>query len=884
MPAGAGTAAIGMSNVGFLLSFVDDATPHLKRVTSAYRQLTASMDEAYKKANQTGMFTGGLDRIINKMEQYVEIGHQAVGLMASFSQLSRGKFGKVEVDVKLRRLPKLVPLEKGAIVNKPTHALIGEAGPEMVVPLGKKKNRDFWKWALPQLLPMAHGAIPGGGLGATALRMGMRNMRGMHEGGEGLEQVSEVARSLKSEYADMETHISSMVDLTKKLREHFGQTRDEMLQTRKALITSFDGASYDIERTFENMYDLRKESELTEQDAIKLSKTLGLVEDFQGANLSKFAKDLSFYTEMAADDVNQLVLDMSEGFRDAEKTTGITIGLSNITEYLEKAADISKSMTGIWKPEEMGKAIKSMAAMGAGMYNAGLDADLLNEVIKEVNFGSFEAKVALQRFGLSAEFVNKKLAEGDPGAVMEKLANLGEATKGNTLAATQMRSVYSQIFNVSEETLIDLAARGKKGKQATDQLAHSLGKATGRYEALNKANMKSKSLWQQINIQVTRFTKTLPLINNIVNALEGLLPMLESIFFGLSLFRMSGVSKLFSGFFKGVGKAGEAGLVTKMLFGKGGKKGLKGALNSFFESMVKPRKFFGKKGSISLSTYDKEYERIFGKVGKKSAGAFAKSFKASSKFTGGLFTGLFKSMPWMKGLFSWIPKLFKLLKLGGVIGLIMTLADFFVVAYKNSLPFRIALEQLRLSFMQLWDTITKFMADTFGKGAMGDNFKWLGDSLTWFASLVSTGVVQVLDILVVALKAVAGTIISIVKIIGSAASLIGGVIGLVSGQITPKEFGRLMGGEMKDIGNVWTGLFGKKEVDVQAVRADMGKSAVVKEQGKDVLVNVDMSGVEKRVDALRKVNQQQLDLQKKKKSGGVTSGGVPLASLGVSYW
>jgi hypothetical protein len=322
MNAGANAGSIGMSNVGFLLSFVDDASPHLKRVTSSYRQLSAAMDEAYKKGNQTGLFTSGLERIISGMEKFVEVGHQAVGLMASFSQLSRGKFGKVTVDVHLKRLPKLIPLAKGAIVNEPTMALIGEAGPEMVVPLGKKRNRDFWRWALPQLMPMAGGALPkithmaGGALPTTHGAVGgggggiPRVFGGFGMGGE-MEDLSTVMHGLQADYAEIESHISGIVDLTRKLRKQFGQTRSDMLQTRKVLTESFKGASYDIEDTFEAMFALRQESELTEQDAVKLSKTLGLVEDFTGTSLNKFAQDLTFYTEMSADNVNQLVLDLT---------------------------------------------------------------------------------------------------------------------------------------------------------------------------------------------------------------------------------------------------------------------------------------------------------------------------------------------------------------------------------------------------------------------------------------------------------------------------------------------------------------------------------------------------------------------------------------------
>jgi len=858
-PGTGGSASIGMSNVGFLLSFIDDASPHLKRVTSAYRQLTSAMDEAYKKANQTGLFTNGLERIIRGMEKYVEIGHQAVGLMASFSQLSRGKFGKVSVDVKLRRLPRLVPLAEGGIVTRPTSALIGENGPEAVIPLKKWKDGDF-RW-----------------------------MRSMVAGGA-MGEMSDMMRGLKSDYSDIETHTSSVVDLTKKLREHFGQTRDEMLQTRKVLTTSFDGASYDIDKTFESMFDLRKESELSEQDAIKLSKSLGLVEDFQGENLSKFAKDLSFYTQLSADDVNQLVLDMSQGFKSMEKTTGITIGLSNITEYLEKAANIAKDMTGIWSPEQTKKAVKSMASLGAGMYNAGVDADVLNDVIKEAILGSPEAIQNLSKLGLSAESVKSALTEGHPETIMKQLVDLAAQTRGSSYAASKLRDTFSQVFGIQGEALIDLAARGDKAVQVTAQMSDHLSDAHGVYEQINKDNRESKTLWQQINIAATNFTKTFPLFNNLVSTLEGLLPMLESLFFFTGLMKMSGMGKFFKGFLGGakdLEKGEKLGLIPKFLFGKSGGKGMKGVMGNIIKGMSKP---IEKKSALKLA--EKYIDpNAFSLAGKRSEMAFVKSFAKSSKAVEGLFTGLGTKVPFigkfLSGLVKIFPKLLGGLKLGGLVGLVITLATSLYTAYKKSLPFRIALEQLRLDFMQLIDTITSFISQSFGSKGTGDAFKMLGDGLTWLASLVSTGLVQVLEWVLNVVKGIVGAILTVLKAFGALASVIGSLVSLAQGEISWKQFFGNIGDEAKGIGELWTKqLFGKKEADVQAVRADMGMGAVIRgDNGKDVIVNVDMSGMEKRMDAARALQKKQLEEQKKTRKGGATSvGGIPLSDLGVAIW
>jgi len=861
-PGTGGSASIGMSNVGFLLSFIDDASPHLKRVTSAYRQLTSAMDEAYKKANQTGLFTNGLERIIRGMEKYVEIGHQAVGLMASFSQLSRGKFGKVSVDVKLRRLPRLVPLAEGGIVTRPTRALIGENGPEAVIPL--KKGRGGSGWVGPM--------VAGGAMG----------------------EISGMVGKIKSDYGEIEQHVMTINELSKRMRQYDAGSRKDMLKTRNLLSQAFKGAAYDIEDATEAIYNLSAKAELSTEDAIKLGKTIALLKHYQGIDLGKFAENLSFYSGMATDDVNQLMLELSKGWSEMEKRTGVKIGLNVLDEYLQKEADLARLMRGTWKAADMPKYIKSMTLLGGELYQSGIDADIINDVIKEVNLGTPEAINKLTALGLTQRDVNAALLAGKPEDIMKpifaKASQAYTALQQGSLQGAQMRSAFEDVFGSAGDSLIDMGARADDFNVAASKMHGQTEGIGASFDSINKKAMGVYSTFQKIGHQVDIFSKTNVVFQNLVNTFEGLLPMLESLFFFVGLFKMSGFSKMFTGLLKGAKGLEEGekiGLIPKMLFGKKAEKGM-------FKLLGK-----SKIGKIAGKSFAKGFGEGFGLFSKgfgKGGGEILNLLKVFSKF-----------------------KMF-----GGIIGsLVMLLPDLFL-SFKFSLPFRIALEDLRLQFMQIIDTVKGFAKSILGSGSKGlvsvfgflekvgkkivpiwdrvaRKFDWLGKIWKgivswdiwktiggWIENMdVSTGILQVLELVLDGIKFVVWGVMTTVESIVVAAQYAKGLIDLIRGKETWKNFTDIYKGGIDTSKGIWKGLFeGRKEVDVQKVRADMGMGAVVKDKsGKDVLVNVDMSGLEKRMDAARALQKQQLEEQKKTRKAATSSvGGIPLADLGVSVW
>jgi hypothetical protein len=563
-------AGVGASNVGFVLSFIDEASKPLRTVTNAYNKLTKSIDAAIKKASEVARFVMSMDAISKSLEKVNRAGAKAYFSLHSLS-------GVTSKGVKI---PKMA---EGGIVNKPTVAQIGEKGPEAVVPLDR--YNEFMGQSIGVFMEGTEALFKT----ATDMFEKFKLVKNEWENSFGkdskenwekidksskntsksLKDVFNVVKDVKvmtalnnlnnafesifnvGKIGDADQAIQSFQKSTNRLSQSRGYNRKQVMEMRDLERDAYRGLIIDVNRASDVLSDLADDTSIKlDNNLIKLSARMAGFGEISGVDVTNNVVKLQRQISLMGDDFLDIVT------LSRKTSNSMEINFKNVYKYVDPVLDslsvIKKDLSDMDKKS----VVRGLFSIASSLEKAGIKGEAASKVMDLLTASliDLDTRKAFMRAGFDPL---KALKEGHPEKVIEQLQGMSEAVRAGTLGGLKMGQVYQDKFNVASDILLNLRGNTEGMIKTTEEYNKRLFGTGQTLKEINDELKNQKALGDQVKRGFTNWTSVQPILSFISDHLESIPALLLGIHAGFMLLKdvpdsIKGMNKSIGNFRKNI--------------------------------------------------------------------------------------------------------------------------------------------------------------------------------------------------------------------------------------------------------------------------------------------------------------------------------------------
>lgn len=554
---------IGVSNIGFMLSFEDNASDSLKAASMNYDRMERSMRRAMSTSTKTAMFDRGTNRMTKDLRKLSAAGFEAVGSMGMIKGVGSKQMGNVNINMRTS-IPRMA---EGGIALKESIVRVAERGAEAIIPLnrlgekikgGVGRTVDFFSDKSVKLMDTMFGAF------RRVKRewqqtFGNRAPRNWNQISQSSGQVAQNVNNMTSDVRDIsvmtaltgindafeqmkgignaEDAVASFRESTEKLMEVRGLSRKQMLEERKLLRDMYKGVNADINQLTDQYVDLTEKGFKLGKSTAELAKGLGMIRELTGVELTEAAENLSFGLGLT----NDQIVDLYTSMRQVTKDNRFETTFANVTEVLNgvlpQLTQLNKTLTSTEKVN----VTKSMSALIAGLQSAGVEGGTVSSVVDMITSSITDPELmkGLSKMGIAPL---KALREGRPEEVIATLGRISESMKAGSFFSGKMAEKYSEKFGVASDVIFQLSGKTQEAtKNISDFYSMSLnaGKSVAQ---LSGERENQRTLWGNMVTGIKNFAATSGLISGLTDTLEGMGPALQAGYAGFMLLKQAGLA------------------------------------------------------------------------------------------------------------------------------------------------------------------------------------------------------------------------------------------------------------------------------------------------------------------------------------------------------
>lgn len=529
-----GNMGVGGSNIGFMLSFIDNASKPIMKVTHAYERMTKAMDSAEKAAGDTNRFNQGMNKIAKGLQNVTQKGQGALSSIAAFASLSRGKLGNIKVNI-ASKIPRLTPMAKGGIVTGPTPALLGEAGPEAVIPLGRGSS-DFSKMApgfkfmdraFKSFRRIKDSWRDSFGPGAKRMWKGItrsskpffRGLKDVIKGGA-LLQAGEALDAMKNnmsqvvseagEFAGSAEAAESFAKNTKDIAASLGMSRKELKVFRKEWAGTLSLSEAQVSVQAETTDKLMQQGFTLKDNVGLLSESLALIYEAtqETADLTDLYSTLVLKTGLSQEYVAEFgntLLTVTQKMRRG----GLRLNFEELSSAINESAGALRDVTAAFPERERRAFVESLSSIEAGFQAAGMEGGQLTQMMTQFIQGGIDEKVGMAAFGMSAKSMTKALKEGNVAEIIQRMS-------------MNMRNIDPTNMNAGLEAIQEIAGFDMA---ALTTLSNNFDKvqsgATKFNEAMRDTVVTNEDLGETVKSQRTLYENLKESMNKVLLSVPG---------------------------------------------------------------------------------------------------------------------------------------------------------------------------------------------------------------------------------------------------------------------------------------------------------------------------------------------------------------------------
>jgi hypothetical protein len=540
---------VGASNVGFVLSFIDEASKPLRTVTNAYNKLTRSMDAAIKKASEVGRFVMSMDAISKSLEKVNRSGAEAFFSLQSLS-------GVTSKNIKI---PKMA---EGGIVNKPTVAQIGEKGPEAVVPLDR--YNEFMGQSIGVFMEGTEALFKTAtdmfekfklvktewenSFGKDSKENWERIDKSSKNASKSLGDVFKVIKDTKTMTAlnnlntafesifnvgkigDADQAIQSFQKSTSQLSQIRGLDRKQILEVRELERKAYLGLVVDVNKASDAFTDLAKANFDLNEKTAKLSARIAGFGEISGVDVTESVIKLQRQLGISGDEF----LNLATSSR--KSSIAIGVNFSNVHKSVEPVLDSLSVLNKDLSMMDKKSVIQGIYSVAAGLDKAGVKGESASKVMDllTASLTDFETRKAFMRAGFDPL---RALKEGHPEKVVEQLQGMSEAVRAGTLGGLKMGQVFQDKFSIASDTLLNLRGHTNKIIESMRFYNRELSKSGQSIGDINNELKNQMTLGNEVNKGFLNWVSVQPVISFISDHLESIPALLMGVHAGFMLLK-----------------------------------------------------------------------------------------------------------------------------------------------------------------------------------------------------------------------------------------------------------------------------------------------------------------------------------------------------------
>lgn len=554
---------VNVSNVGFMLSFEDNASESLRSATTNYDRMERSMRKAMSTSTKTAMFDRGTYRMTKDLRKLSSAGFEAAGSMGMIKGVGTKQMGNVNINMRTN-VPRMA---EGGIALRESIVRVAERGAEAIIPLnrlgekikgGVGRTIDFFSDTSVKLMDKMFGAF------RRVKRewqntFGNRAPRNWNQISNSSQQVAQNVNNMTSDVRDLtvmsaltgindafeqmkgigdaEDAVASFRESTEKLMQVRGLSRKQMIEERKMLRDMYKGVNADINLLTDQYVDLTEKGFKLGKQTAGLAKGLGMIRELTGVELTESAEQLVFGLGMT----NDQMLELYTSMRQVTKDNRFETTFANVTEVLNGVLPQMGQLKNVLTDVEKVNVTKSMSALIGGLQSAGVEAGTVSSVTDMImsSLTDPELRKGLMKMGIDPLAALRK---GKPEEIISIIGRISDGMKAGSFFSGKMAEKYSEKFGIASDVMFQLSGKTKDAtKNITDFYSMSLN-AGNSVKALSDERENQRTLWGNMVTGIRNFASTSPLISGLTDTLEGMGPALQAGYAGFMLIKQAGLA------------------------------------------------------------------------------------------------------------------------------------------------------------------------------------------------------------------------------------------------------------------------------------------------------------------------------------------------------